>query len=231
MKITIIVPVHAFTMHENFIVFPEHGMTPAQQIKWVMDFDKFYKEGKLRSSETVVTGSPYIAEGLCKIEGAEIVFSDGEDVLTSEQFFYHFADPMRRIANNFKSIGSMEDNTINNTQTGGAFLESLKRNNKQIRDDRATAIGEDAEMVYKRKIEDLEMNIRRMKRNQENMLDLSPNNATNLQVAKDFNPVEYADNDIELGKQIRNAVIALNIAKRRYNYLFGHRYELEKLEE
>jgi len=30
-------------------------------------------------------------------------------------------------------------------QAGGAFLESLKRNNKQIRDDRATAICEDME--------------------------------------------------------------------------------------
>lgn len=41
--------------------------------------------------------------------------------------------------------------TINN----GAFIESLKRNNRQIREDRALNISEDAELLYKRKIEDL----------------------------------------------------------------------------
>ena len=44
------------------------------------------------------------------------------------------------------------------TPTGaveGAFIVSLKRNNKQIRNDRATAILEDTEILYKRSIEDL----------------------------------------------------------------------------
>jgi hypothetical protein len=35
-------------------------------------------------------------------------------------------------------------------QKQGAFGESLQRNNKQIRRDRAIAITEDAEMIYKR---------------------------------------------------------------------------------
>jgi hypothetical protein len=120
----------------------------------------------------------------------------------------------------------MED-TKNN---GGAFLESLKRNNKQIREDRATAIGEAAEMIYKRRIEDMEVNIRRMKRDQENMLDLSPDHATSLKLASDFDANDYANKDIELGKKIRNETIALNIAKKRYNYLFGKRYEIEEVE-
>jgi len=41
----------------------------------------------------------------------------------------------------------------------GAFLSSLKRNNKQIRDDRAAAIGESAQLLYKRAVEDLEENV------------------------------------------------------------------------
>ena len=48
-------------------------------------------------------------------------------------------------------------------KTEGAFLSSLKRNNKQIRDDRAQAIGETAQLVFKRKVEDLEMSIKQMK--------------------------------------------------------------------
>ena len=59
-----------------------------------------------------------------------------------------------------------------NNETKGAFLESLQRNNKQIRQDRAEAIAEDAELVFKRKVEDLEMKIKRMRRERDGMLDL-----------------------------------------------------------
>jgi len=103
----------------------------------------------------------------------------------------------------------------------GMFVASLKRNNKQIRDDRAKAIAEDTEVLYKRKVEDLELSIRKMMREQENMLDLSPTNAQSLVLASDFNSAEYVDKDIELGLKIRNAEIKLEIARNRYNVLFG----------
>ena len=47
------------------------------------------------------------------------------------------------------------------TEGKGAFSATLKRNNKKIRDDRATAIAEDTELVYKRAIEDLQIQIRK----------------------------------------------------------------------
>lgn len=103
----------------------------------------------------------------------------------------------------------------------GAFATSLKRNNKQIRDDRAQAIVEDAELEYKRQIEDLEKGLRQMRRDQENMLDLSPEQATSLKLASDFKAKEYAGKDLELGVRIRNDEIKLEIAKKRYAYLFG----------
>ena len=111
--------------------------------------------------------------------------------------------------------------TAIDNMTKGQFIDLLKRNNKQIRDDRAQAIGEDTEMVYKRKIEDLELSIKKMKREQENMLDLSPTNAQSLILASDFNSEEYAQKDIDLGVKIRNAEITLEIAKKRFEYLFG----------
>lgn len=92
----------------------------------------------------------------------------------------------------------------------GAFVASLKRNNKQIRDDRATAIAEDTEVLYKRKVEDLELSIRKMQREQENMLDLSPTNAQSLVLASDFNskPTPFCgltDNPLEpLPNQVLN---------------------------
>lgn len=61
----------------------------------------------------------------------------------------------------------------------GAFVASLKRNNKQIKDDRAESIAEDAQMRYRRTVEDLDMAIKRMKRTRDNMLDLSPGSRTN----------------------------------------------------
>lgn len=103
----------------------------------------------------------------------------------------------------------------------GAFVESLQRNNKQIRADRAEAIGEDAQLIYKREIEDLQVEIRKMERDQENMLDLSPENAMSLKLASDFDAKEYVSKDLELGVKIRNANIKLDIAQRRYRYLFG----------
>jgi len=106
-------------------------------------------------------------------------------------------------------------------KTKGAFLESLVRNNKQIRNDRAQAIGEDTEILFKRMIEDLQLDIKRMKRDQENMLDLSPTNAQSLVLASDFNSTEFVEKDIALGVKIRNAGIKLEIAQKRYEYLFG----------
>lgn len=114
-----------------------------------------------------------------------------------------------------------EDQPKNETATQGAFLSSLKRNNKQIRDDRATAIGEDTQLIYKRRIEDLDLSIKKMKREQENMLDLSPANATSLVLASDFNSQDYVEKDIDLGVKIHNEEKRLEIAKKRYDYLFG----------
>jgi len=102
----------------------------------------------------------------------------------------------------------------------GAFLDSLKRNNRQIRDDRATAIAEDAQVMYRRSVEDLELNINRMKRDRENMLDMSPDNTLSLKLASDFNADDYVKRDIDLGVKIRNAEIQLEIATKQYKHLF-----------
>lgn len=108
-----------------------------------------------------------------------------------------------------------------NLEGAGAFIDSLKRNNKKIRDDRATSIAEDTELVYKRQIEDLQVSIRKMQREQENMLDLSPTHADSLVLASDFDSDAYAKKDVELGVKIRNCTIKLEIAQTRYDFLFG----------
>lgn len=67
----------------------------------------------------------------------------------------------------------------------------------------------------------LKIKINRMKRDRENMLDLSPENAMSLKLASDFDAAEYVTKDVELGVNIRNAEIKLEIAKAQYQYLFG----------
>lgn len=103
----------------------------------------------------------------------------------------------------------------------GAFFESLTRNNRKIRRDRAIAIAEDAELIYGRQVQDLEVKLKRMKRERENMLDLSPTNAQSLVLATDFDAEEYVKKDIALGVDIRTTEIKLEIAQAQYKHLFG----------
>lgn len=114
----------------------------------------------------------------------------------------------------------MKDEGLRQELTG-AFLESLKRNNKQIREDRAQAIAEDAQLVFRRKLEDLELSIKKMKREQENMLDMSPTNSQSLVLASDFSAEDYVAKELDLSIKIRNTTIKLEEGQNRYNYLFG----------
>ncbi len=105
--------------------------------------------------------------------------------------------------------------------SSGAFFESLKRNNAKIRDDRAAAIVEDAQVIYKREVEDIALQIKKLRREQENMLDLSPTDATSLVMASDFNAKDYVTKDLDIAVKIRNLEIKYELAKARYAYLFG----------
>lgn len=102
----------------------------------------------------------------------------------------------------------------------GAFVESLKRNNTKIRNDRAVAIAEGTQLIYKREVEDLTIQIKQLRRDRDAMLDLSPTTADSLMLASDFDSKKFVGKDIELGLKIRNLEITLEIASERYNELF-----------
>jgi len=114
----------------------------------------------------------------------------------------------------------MEETTPNLSELKGAFVGSLVRNNKKIREDRAIAIAEAAQMHYKREVEDTELKIKQMKREREAMLDLSPTTADSLVLATDFDAKEFVAKDIKMGIDIRNLEIKLEIARVRYEHLF-----------
>lgn len=117
-------------------------------------------------------------------------------------------------------MSETENSTPALDEMKGAFVGSLVRNNKKIREDRAIAIAEAAQMIYKREVEDLEMQIKQLKREREAMLDLSPTDAQSLVLASDFDAKGFVKKDVEMGVKIRNLEITIEIASSRYKLLF-----------
>ena len=103
------------------------------------------------------------------------------------------------------------------------FIESLQRNNDQIREDRARTIREDSELIYRRKVEDIELKIKRLEREQEGLIDISPLDKNSLTFA-DFQPEAFVQKDIELSLLIRNLNIQLEVSTKRFEYLFGKKF-------
>lgn len=103
------------------------------------------------------------------------------------------------------------------------FIESLQRNNDQIREDRARTIGADSELIYRRRIEDIELKIKRLEREQEGLIDISPLDRNSLTFA-DFQPETFVQKDIELSLTIKNLNIQLEVAVKRFEYLFGKKF-------
>lgn len=104
----------------------------------------------------------------------------------------------------------------------GAFHDSLNRNSSKIRKDRAQNIYDDTKLVYRRQVEDLQLALTRLKREQDAALDLAPSDIlSTVPASKDFDPVVFTDRDLEIGVKIRNLEIKLEIAQARYEFLFG----------
>jgi hypothetical protein len=100
------------------------------------------------------------------------------------------------------------------------FIEALRRNNDQIREDRARTIGDDSELIYRRAVEDIDLKIKKLEREQEGLIDVSPLDKNSLTFA-DFEPYGFVKRDMELSYAIRNLNIQLEISKKRFIYLFG----------
>ncbi len=109
---------------------------------------------------------------------------------------------------------------MENDKTKARFIDSLTRKNEQIRLDRANNISESAELLYRRTIEDIELQIRSTKREQESRIDISPLDTQSLTFI-DFDPKEFVQRDIEYSLKIRNLTIQLEVTRERYYYLFG----------
>lgn len=102
----------------------------------------------------------------------------------------------------------------------GYLHESLSRSTKQIRSERGADIYEDLEMTYKRGIEDLNREIKKLDRKVRNMFDFSPTNTFSLMLVKDISSDDILEKDLNLAVERRNLVIKLELLQARYNWLF-----------
>lgn len=127
---------------------------------------------------------------------------------------------MEDILKNDMEVGFVNDELSPTTIGNGAFAKVLRRKNGEIISDRAVALTEDAELIYKRTIEDLQMKLKKAIRERDSMLDLSPKDAQSLILAKDFDANGFVEQDIVLGVKIRDLKIKIQIATERYNHLF-----------
>lgn len=106
-------------------------------------------------------------------------------------------------------------------QVKGAFVSSLKRTASAIKAERAQNIAEDAEISYRRRIDDMKLELKRLQRDRRNSLDLSPEDVNSLVMGRDFNGGEFVEKDIKAGIAIRNLKVKIELAEERFEYLFG----------
>jgi hypothetical protein len=109
------------------------------------------------------------------------------------------------------------------------FAQTLSRSTSTIKSDRATEIAELAEISFKRCVEDLERDLKIVRRKKKSSIDLSPDNTYSIMKVKDFEPEEFQRTYNEIGLKERELVIKLNNAKNSYNELFGTTFTLETI--
>ena len=106
-------------------------------------------------------------------------------------------------------------------ESAGIFGEMLNRNNKQIKQTRAKELLEDASEPYAQIINTKRKTLRRLTRNREASLDLSPDDTTTFMKVKDFDGESFATEDAKATVDIRNLTIEITELETRYMNLFG----------
>lgn len=109
---------------------------------------------------------------------------------------------------------------MQNELVSGAFVTALKRTNSQLRNDRAAGISDTAETMYKRTVEDLRLELKKLQREQESILDLGTNNKNTIIMESDFDVNKFILTDLDIAMKIVSVREKLMIAEARYDYLF-----------
>jgi len=101
----------------------------------------------------------------------------------------------------------------------GELGRSLQRDTKAVKNARFLDLYENLEIQYGREIQDIQADLRSMKREQSGLFDFAPDNSFSL-VAKNVDAREIMKKDLELQERIRVKEIDLINAQARYDRLF-----------
>jgi hypothetical protein len=108
----------------------------------------------------------------------------------------------------------------------GALAESLGRNGTKIRADRARQIADDSKVEFRRTVEDIGRDIRRLEISKEGLLDMNGDNELSIISSRDFNVDTFIKETVSIVKQIANKQIAYDLLAKEYEYLFGEALNL-----
>lgn len=104
---------------------------------------------------------------------------------------------------------------------GGALQQSLDRNSKTIRKDRAQTISDTARLRYRRAIEDKHLSLRECKSQQDALIDMSPDNTMSIIRVADFDAEEFVKANADLARKIYDLSIVIEVMTADYKRLFG----------
>jgi hypothetical protein len=107
-------------------------------------------------------------------------------------------------------------------KTEGKFLRNLTKTNREIRGTRAEQVAGKLARQYKRRIEDKEDEIEQINVKLDEMLDLAPDTAFGLTVAKNFDEEKYVTERENLRVKRRNLQVKLDLLKEDYAALFDN---------
>jgi hypothetical protein len=111
-----------------------------------------------------------------------------------------------------------------NYEKQGSNIAFTMGNEKPTASKRATVAAKDAESLYKREMQNLERLIRLLKKEQDNMANLSPTDKRASEITDAIDSGTYVSKEIEIGVKIRDLEKKLETAKKRFQFLFGDKY-------
>lgn len=122
----------------------------------------------------------------------------------------------------------IEEEVVNQDAAGpGLFDQSLKRNFKQIREDRADLMKKSTRALYKREIDDLYTELDTLEVDRNNLLDFAGDSTTHVLNPSDFDAKNFISRDKSLTMKAREISIQIEEYTKRFNSLFGLKYKRE----
>ena len=106
-------------------------------------------------------------------------------------------------------------------KTINKFLSNLTKDNKSLKESRATMLATQAQRAKKKIVDNLQDELEQKEYSLERLNDLSPSNTTSLKYRDDFDPEKWANDTFGLEKEINIIGLELTIAKKSYDENFG----------